>query len=197
MKSIYERALQNAMTYEEYLKLVDEKVEQNASTGHTQNEMLTEFTKLNRARMKRIDKTQELLPEMKEVLQSIEQSQIWFVLLESWCGDAAQNVPVIAKIAEACDNVELKLVLRDDNDELMQQYLTNGARSIPKVIAVSKDLNEFLFTWGDRPKAAAQLVADLKSQYGSVTAEVKEALQRWYLEDKGVSLQKEFIQLIK
>ena len=89
------------------------------------------------------------------------------------------------------------MVLRDENDELMQQYLTNGGKSIPKLIAVSEDLEKELFTWGPRPAEAVQLVIDLKAKYGGITEEVKEALQKWYIEDKGISLQNEMIELIK
>lgn len=197
MKAIYQNALNNSISYEEYRKLIDVLISENKTSGNEQNEMLIDFTKLNQQRMKRLDKTQQLSNELIEHMQDLKEKQVWLVLTESWCGDAAQNIPVLEKIAKVNPLVSFRLVLRDENDELMQQYLTNGGKSIPKLIAVSEDLEKELFTWGPRPAEAVQLVIDLKAKYGGITEEVKEALQKWYNEDKGISLQNEMIELIK
>lgn len=196
MKQIYQNALEKSMSYDEYLQLMDQMIAENRSTGHEQNDILTDFTKLNRTRIKRLDKTQTLLPEAIEAMQKISAKQIWLVLTESWCGDAAQNVPVLKKMADQNPLIELRMVLRDDNDDLMQKYLTNGGRSIPKLIAMTDDLEKELFSWGPRPKEGAELVINLKEQYGKITDEVKTALQLWYNKDKGVAVQHEIIELL-
>ena len=196
MKQIYRNALEKSMSYDEYLQLMDQMVAENRSTGHEQNDMLTDFTKLNRTRIKRLDKTQTLLLEAIEAMQKISTQQIWLVLTESWCGDAAQNVPVLKKMADQNPLIQLRMVLRDDNDDLMQKYLTNGGRSIPKLIAITDDLEKELFSWGPRPKEGAELVINLKEQYGKITDEVKTALQLWYNKDKGVAVQHEIIELL-
>ncbi len=197
MKTIYQNALQNSMSYAEYLNLIDEKIAQNSSTGHEQNEMLSDFTKLNRARMKRLDKTQQILPELEKLTRQISEKQVWIVLTESWCGDAAQNVPVLQKLAEINPMIDLRLVLRDDNEELMQQYLTNGGKSIPKLIAVSADLEKELFTWGPRPATAQVEVKRLLDENGGFNDIVKEGIQIWYNNDKGISMQNELIELLQ
>lgn len=197
MKAIYQKALANSLAYNDYLTLIDEKIAQKASTGHEQNQMLTDFTKLNRARMKRLDKTQQILPELENLTNQISQKQVWIVLTESWCGDAAQNVPVLQKLAEMNPLIDLRLVLRDDNDELMQQYLTNGGKSIPKLIAVSADLEKELFTWGPRPATAQIEVKRLLDENGGFNEKVKEGIQIWYNNDKGISMQNELIELLK
>lgn len=197
MKSIYQKALKNSMNFDQYLVLVDQMIAENKSTGLEQNEMFTEFTQLNKQRMKRIYKTQQLSDETIQVINSLNDKQIWLVLVESWCGDAAQNLPILQKMAEVNNSIDLRIVLRDENEDLMQKYLTNNSRSIPKLIAVSEDLERELFTWGPRPAEAHQLVMDLKAKYGSVTAEVKEALQKWYNDNKGVVLQQEMLEAIK
>jgi len=184
------------MSYNDYLRLIDEMIAQNRSTGHEQNDILTDFTKLNRTRMNRLDKTQELLPEMVAKVKEVSEKQIWLILTESWCGDAAQNIPVLKKIADENPLIDLRLVLRDDNDELMQKYLTNGGRSIPKLIAVTDDMEKELFVWGPRPKEALELVLNMKEQYGGITDEVKTAIQLWYNKDKGISVQKEMMELL-
>lgn len=196
MKQIYQNALEKSMSYDEYLQLMGQMIAENRSTGHEQNDMLTDFTKLNRTRIKRLDKTQTLLLEAIEAMQKISTQQIWLVLTESWCGDAAQNVPVLKKMADQNPLIQLRMVLRDDNDDLMQKYLTNGGRSIPKLIAMTDDLEKELFSWGPRPKEGAELVIKLKEQYGKITDEVKTALQLWYNKDKGVAVQHEIIELL-
>ena len=197
MKAIYQKAHTNSLAYNDYLTLIDEKIAQKASTGHEQNQMLTDFTKLNRARMKRLDKTQQILPELEIITKQITDKQVWLVLTESWCGDAAQNVPVLQKLAEMNPLIDLRMVLRDDNDELMQKYLTNGGKSIPKLIAVSADLEKELFTWGPRPAAAQVEVKRLLDENGGFNEKVKEGIQIWYNHDKGISMQHELMELLK
>lgn len=197
MKAIYQKAHTNSLAYNDYLTLIDEKIAQKASTGHEQNQMLTDFTKLNRARMKRLDKTQQILPELEIITKQITEKQVWLVLTESWCGDAAQNVPVLQKLAEMNPLIDLRMVLRDDNDELMQKYLTNGGKSIPKLIAVSADLEKELFTWGPRPAAAQVEVKRLLDENGGFNEKVKEGIQIWYNHDKGISMQHELMELLK
>lgn len=197
MKAIYQKAHTNSLAYNDYLTLIDEKIAQKASTGHEQNQMLTDFTKLNRARMKRLDKTQQILPELEIITKEITEKQVWLVLTESWCGDAAQNVPVLQKLAEMNPLIDLRMVLRDDNDELMQKYLTNGGKSIPKLIAVSADLEKELFTWGPRPAAAQVEVKRLLDENGGFNEKVKEGIQIWYNHDKGISMQHELMELLK
>lgn len=197
MKTIYQNALQNSMSYVDFLELMDEKIAQHLSTGHEQNDMLSDFTKLNRARMKRLDKTQEIIPELQNATQAITQKQIWMVLTESWCGDAAQNVPALKKLADLNPLIDLRLILRDDNDALMQQYLTNGGKSIPKLIAVSDDLETELFTWGPRPATAQVEVKRLLEEQGGFNEKVKEGIQVWYNNDKGISMQTEMLALLK
>lgn len=197
MKAIYQKAHTNSLAYNDYLTLIDEKIAHKASTGHEQNQMLTDFTKLNRARMKRLDKTQQILPELEIITKQITDKQVWLVLTESWCGDAAQNVPVLQKLAEMNPLIDLRLVLRDDNDELMQKYLTNGGKSIPKLIAVSADLEKELFTWGPRPAAAQVEVKRLLDENDGFNEKVKEGIQIWYNHDKGISMQHELMELLK
>lgn len=196
MKAIFQTALKNSMSYNDYLRLMDDMAAQKKSTGHEQNEMLTDFTKLNQARMKRLDKTQKLLPEAVDTMKNIREKQTWLILTESWCGDAAQNVPVLKKMADENLLIDIRLVLRDDNDDLMQKFLTNGGRSIPKLIAIAENNLSELFTWGPRPQKANDMVKAMIVEQGGITDEVKTAVQLWYNKDKGIEVQKEMIELL-
>ena len=196
MKNIIEKSLENAFTYQEYRDLVSKLLSENKSTGHSQSEALTNYSLLNDRRMKRLDKTIKITGETESEIQQINEPQTWLVITEGWCGDAAQNLPVINKIAELNSKIDLKLVLRDDNDDLMNQFLTNGGKSIPKLIALDKD-NNVINTWGPRPSSATQMVADYKKEHGVIDAQFKQDLQVWYNKDRGINVQEDFIKLTK
>jgi hypothetical protein len=151
---------------------------------------------LNSTRMKRLDKTIKIHDKTNAEIQKIKKPTTWLVLTEGWCGDAAQNLPVINKMADLNDNITLKIVLRDENLDLMDLFLTNGARAIPKLIVLDKD-NNLLDTWGPRPAVATKMVADYKTEHGALDAQLKEDLQVWYNKDKGKSTQDDFIKLLQ
>jgi len=195
MKDIIKKSLQKTYTYQAYKDLVKNLLLEGKSTGPNQSEDLTNYSLLNDKRMKRLDKTIKILDDTKQFLKTIKSPQTWLVLTEGWCGDAAQNLPVIHKMAEVNSNINLQLVLRDENLELMDLFLTNGGRSIPKLIALDKDLN-ILFTWGPRPQTATNMVLDYKTKHGSLDAQFKQDLQVWYNKDKGESIQNDFKELI-
>jgi hypothetical protein len=195
MKNIIEKSLENTNSYKEYKDLIKELLAKNKSTGPNQSEDITNYSMLNDRRMKRLDKTIKISEETTTKIQKVTEAQTWLLLTEGWCGDAAQNLPVINKMADLNDQIHLKIVLRDENLELMDLFLTNGGRSIPKLIALDKD-NNVINTWGPRPAVAAKMVADYKAENGSLDAHFKEDLQVWYNKDKGKSTQEDFIKLL-
>jgi hypothetical protein len=99
-------------------------------------------------------------------------------------------------MAEVSDKIDLRVVLRDDNEDLMNLFLTNGTRSIPKLIIIDKKTNEVINDFGPRPKEAKQLILDYKAEHGVVDETAKINLQKWYLNDKGISTQKEIVALM-
>lgn len=198
MKSIVAKALFNSHSYVEYRKLVTDLLSEGKSTGDVQSESLTHYTSLNEARMNRLEKTIKITEDTIDKLQKLENHFIWLVISEGWCGDAAQILPIINKMALASDKkVDLRIVLRDENDELMSQYLTNGGRAIPKVIVICKEAGIVRADWGPRPKGATRLMADYKKEFGVIDDKIKTDLQLWYLADKGVSVQEELLEIME
>ncbi len=197
MKSIIENALNNSLSYTEYRSLVAKFAEEGKTTGEISTEDHIVFTKLNEARMHRLDKTMQVTDETKSFLENLKKEYTWIVIAESWCGDAAQILPVINKMATVSDKINLRIVLRDDNEELMNQFLTNGTKSIPKLIIIDKESNDVIADFGPRPVGAKQLILDYKAEHGVVDEIAKIELQKWYLQDKGISTQKEIVELIK
>lgn len=185
-----------SMTYGEYAELIDRLLAEGRTTGPEQTESRVEFTKLNRQRMKRIAKTTVVEDSVRETMRGNARPMIWLVITEGWCGDAAQAIPAIEAVAAGSDLVETRYVLRDENPELMDRYLTNGTRSIPKLIALDAETLEELGTWGPRPQAAVDYFQKMKAA-GVEKSQISENLQRWYNEDRTLSIQSEFERMVR
>ena len=180
----------NAYSYTDYMLLMEKVVLENRTTGLKQSDELNYYTRLNLSRMQRLNKKITIGEELKLAVDEFQTPQTWFILTEAWCGDAAQNIPVIAALALSNPMITVKLLLRDENPEIMDAYLTNGGRSIPKLIAVDEEFNE-LFTWGPRPAQAQQMLQEYKANPVKSYKEFSEDIQRWYIADKTASIQKE------
>ena len=194
MKKNIENSLQTAISYTGYRSLVRNLLIKGKSTSSEQSEDLTNYSRLNDRRMKRLDKTIKISEDTIQEFKKVKQPQTWLVLTEGWCGDAAQNLPILNKIASDTANIDLKIVLRDENLDLMDLFLTNGGRSIPKLIVLDKD-NNVLDFWGPRPTIATKMVADYKEKNGTLDPQFKQDLQVWYNKDKGKSVQNDFVNL--
>lgn len=196
IKQIIQDGLDNSMSYVEYRELVMTKVENNSNTGHEVTKALANYTMLNNKRMKRWDKTIKIGEGVADAIKHKKFNQTWIVITESWCGDAAHVIPVINKIAELNQGINFRVVLRDDNEALMDQFLTNGSRSIAKLIILDTTTKDVIATYGPRPSTATLLVNDYKAKYGILTPEFKEELQQWYNKDKGQTVIADLVSLI-
>lgn len=196
ISNIINSSLKTSYNYSDYRNLLIDLVANNSTTGHDKSEDMVNYTKLNDRRMKRWDKTVKLSETALARLANFNKNVTWIVITESWCGDAAHIVPAIAKVAEKSDNISLKLVLRDSNETLMNQFLTNGGKAIPKLIMVETETGAVLETFGSRPEAATKLVLDYKKAHGTLTPEFKEDLQHWYNKDKGQSTIEDLLNML-
>lgn len=189
----------NALTYADYRTKVDTLYAAGKGSEYDEKMNTPEilhYVELNIHRMKRLDKTAKLLPEVEAKIDQMA-PQKWLILTEGWCGDASQIVPVMQKIADNSNGkIEARYLLRDEHTDLMDLYLTNGGRAIPKLIKLNADTLEVLGDWGPRPVAAQALVDDYKRQSKenpkSVSFEdIKTAIHKWYADNKTVDTQRE------
>ncbi len=183
--TIIQNSLQKAISYDAYRTLVSELVEQKSTSGAEKTEALANYTMLNDRRMKRWDKTIKISDDTIERIANYKNKVTWLVITESWCGDAAHVIPVLNKLASLNDHIDLKLVFRDENEALMDQFLTNGGRAIAKLIMIDESSGEVLNTYGPRPSEATAMVNAYKAEHGKLTPEFKEDLQGWYNKNKG------------
>ncbi len=180
---------QNGMTGSAYFQLIADLAKENKTTGPNQSEAMVHYTQMNVKRMHRWIKTMKLTDEFKNTVKYLKTPLNVLVITEGWCGDAAHNTPFIQALEELNDHVSIRYILRDENTDVIDAYLTNGGRSIPKLIAFTND-GEELFTWGPRPEPAQRLYEEGKAQ-GKPYPELAADLQVWYNKDKGKTFMKE------
>lgn len=191
------KRLASAYTYATYRQLIDELMAQNLTTGTNQTEHILQYARLNVQRMRRVDKTIVLLPELREALDNLQNKYAWLTLTEGWCGDAAQIVPVLeANVQASNGKLESRYLLRDENLDLMDRYLTDGGRSIPKLIVLHADTLTEAATWGPRPTPAQAMFRELKSQ-NLPFEDFATQLHSWYAHDKTQSTQRELLELVR
>jgi hypothetical protein len=118
------------------------------------------------------------------------------VISEDWCGDASNTVPVIAKFAASVPGVELRVVKRDENPQLMDRHLTGGARSIPLVVVLDRDFRP-VGQWGPRPSELQEMVLREKKAALRPLAEIYRDVRRWYARDRGESTLREILAVMK
>lgn len=116
------------------------------------------------------------------------------VLAADWCGDAANTVPILARLAELIPGMSLRILERHRFPHVMERYLTNGSRSIPIAIALSDGLDE-LGHWGPRPSALQEWTLENRTRMPSQQRYAY--ARRWYAKDRGESTLRELLAAVQ
>lgn len=184
-------------SYEEYKSMVSEKFAKGEVTGDIQSESMLGYTKMGIQRMKKWDKVFKISETTQNLVSELSENWTWYVITEGWCGDAAQIIPVLNRISNHSDRIELKLILRDENPEIMDQYLTNGGRAIPILVPVNNSSGAQLTHWGSRPKAIKEKLESTRKENPEMAgSELSRQLHLWYAKDKGVEVQNDINQIL-
>jgi hypothetical protein len=112
------------------------------------------------------------------------------VIAEDWCGDASNTVPVVAKLVDMVPGFDLRVIQRDKHPEVMNQFLTNGSRSIPIVIALDENFEE-IGHWGPRPSELQTWVMTNKGAMPK--SELYPQVRKWYARDRGEATLREVL----
>ncbi len=188
-KSDYQAYLQKGIGYDQYKRQMAEDLLYNTDAR------IKEYIKLNQHRMSRVEKTYAVNEALAQQVKRLTHKTFWLVLTEHWCGDAAQTLPAFHKVAELSQGmIEMKLVYRDENPELMDAYLTGERRSIPKLIQLDPHY-KVTGIWGPRPTEAQKLVKELKSN-PATSATYSTELHKWYTNNRQKALESEIAKLI-
>jgi hypothetical protein len=203
MKKIDLSTLANVLNYKEYVALFENlmaKGEVSTKGTYSGKDML-DYTAYNLQVMAQLDETTQLSEETLTKLRKIDKPVTWLVITEGWCGDAGQIVPVLEHMAQQNPNISHKIILRDEHLEIMDAFLTDGGRSIPKLIVLDEN-GHVLTSWGPRPKALHTIVLKQKEKLQAMPKEerkayfnvVKKEVQAWYDADKTESIQREVLE---
>lgn len=164
------------------------------------------YIPLNAHRMRRWLKKDRLLTKVKDRLGQFDHPMHLLVITEAWCGDAAQVIPVLVQMAKQNPLLKISIVMRDEEPELMDSFLTEGKRAIPKILILDPVNSYQVFgTWGPRPKAAQHLMNQGLAQWQNLPegkpkeqfrADLYTSLHKWYTQDKTVATQLEILQVL-
>lgn len=133
-------------------------------------------------------------PDLLARINRLSARRHLLVLLEDWCGDAVNTIPALAALAAASDTIDLRILTRDTNLDLMDAHLTGGTRSIPVVIVLDESYHE-LGWWGPRP-APLQSWVRAAGQALDKTARYRE-VRRWYARDRAQTTLAEVVRLLE
>lgn len=198
MKSVITNDLiEKAYTYPQYKELVAGLIEQKKTTGNIQSEKYIDFTKLNSERVKRIEKTTIIEDDVRDIFERVEKELIFLVIAEAWCGDVAQNLPVIDLLTRLNPKIDLRIILRDENDEVMKHFLTNGGKAIPVCLIINKNDLSVVAKWGPRPVPPQTIMREHKNNPVDSYDETGKKIQLWYAQDKGKTLGTELSAMLK
>lgn len=180
---------EDAVTYDQYMGSFDKRLHNPDSKGFS-------YLKLNQSRSQRWMKKIQIETAIAEQLAALKKEYLFLVISEPWCGDAAHALPVIKKMADLSPKIQLGLVFRDEHLDLMNQYLTEGSQSIPKLIVIEACEFREVAVWGPRPKAAQMLLKEFKTGEDWNKEAFQKELQAWYNNNQGKQIQEELIGLL-
>jgi len=196
-QNAFDKVMQRGISYNQYLNEFEFEINNSDPNKFNEHDLnLFNFKKLNFQRTSRIHKTFKPSEKIISAMKSIDNPQFWMVITENWCGDSAQSLPYIYEISKLNSNIEMKIILRDKNLDIMDNYLTDGkSRSIPKMV-VFNEFGEELFQWGPRPTELVNQIDIWKSE-GLSKDDYIETIHLWYAKNKGKNLEAELIALVE
>jgi hypothetical protein len=113
----------------------------------------------NRERLEANERRLVIDPSDLAAFQRLPRPLHVLVLAEDWCGDVIANLPILGRLAADSGKLDLRIFLRDQNPDLMDQYLNRGVyRSIPVFAFFDQDFNE-VGRFIERPDSVTELRA--------------------------------------
>lgn len=196
--SITQDIIKNALSYSEFNTTLEQLFEKGETTDHIKTESYLGYTRLNIQRTHRWERKGVLSQDNIEFVKNINRPLTWVVLTEGWCGDSGQILPFINKMALLNDKIELKILLRHEYPEIMDEFLTDGkSRSIPKIIILDSNSLKVLTTWGPRPSIMQTKYLEERQNVEIDPQEATRNLHVWYARDKGKVIQQEYVDVLK
>lgn len=195
--TINKSTLDKSISFDEYMALTRSIVESAEPEGIYANPSTHRYTRSNLERMKKVMDNMVVNQKLYNTLSDLKGDWLWVVISEPWCGDASWGTPALYMISTCSDRIDFRILLRDENTEVMQAYQTAGTDSIPKLICLNKNTFEEIGTWGPRPQQLHEQVLSLKNNPAIDYREGVRALHSWYEQDMTKAIQEEVLFEIK
>ena len=180
-----------AITFNEYFQIANQRL------NNPDNDKDVEYNPYYELGIQRMDRTLKKFVIDEEQLNELKSKNFdgkILIISEAWCGDASATVPALVKFFEGQN--EVKIFLRDSDSSLIDQFLTNGTQSIPKVIILEKDFN-VKNSWGPRPKFGHDLLLKFKANPEEYPKEsFYNDLQVYYSRNRGKDSIQEILELL-
>ena len=177
-----ERRPHNGLSYADYRADWQNRKDASLDDPSPEERKMHHYLNYNWERQAHVHDAYTPSDDLQDAVESLDAPQLWMVLTEPWCGDSAFLLPIIAEAAAHSDQVTLRILPRDENLDIMDQYLTGGSRSIPKLVAFSSDGDE-QFAWGPRPATARERFDTLRSEHDDKMAAIEGLIEHY--EDGG------------
>lgn len=189
--------LKQALTFNQFTELTSSFFEAPNPPKPYDNENYLNYTKSNARWSKRLTKKVKLSAELTSKIESINGMLFFILINEPWCGDGAFTQAFIHNLASVSKGkIDLKIILRDSNLNIMENYLTNGGMAIPKLVCLDENLKEIM-TWGPRPKALKSQLEEWKKDAGFDNQAKIQQVYEWYIKDKNQSIETEFVEIFE
>ena len=186
--------IKKGYSFDQYLERIEDELEEQIELDDPKE--LVPLFAMNLKQSRDIRKNFRYNPGMEKKAKSYNADLKILVISEGWCEDAAQIVPIVDRLAETI-GVELKIVLRDENLALMEEYHTDGSFSVPMVIGVTPE-GEEAFRFGPRPAKAMVFTNRFKKDPDKYSKDdFIEDLDRFYLENHGQDIITEILELVE
>ncbi|KXH85710.1 thioredoxin family protein [Chryseobacterium kwangjuense] len=187
MKNYWDQGI----SFEEYIRIGRERLE------HPSSQQETEYKQYYELGLQRMDRTLKKYVPDEEQLKALAAKNFdgkILIISEAWCGDASATVPALVTFFKGHN--EVRIFLRDSDKSLINQFLTNGTESIPKVIILDKDFN-VKNSWGPRPKYGYELLMKHKADPEAYPKDnFYNDLQLYYAKNRGQDSIQEILELL-
>lgn len=181
---------EKAVSFKEYLHIAEVRATDNPD----KNDHYQLYYDLGLQRMQRTLKTYKTDAALQQQLESKNFTGKILIISEPWCGDASATVPALSKFFESYN--EVRIFLRDSDPTLIDQFLTDGSQSIPKVLILNDNF-EVMETWGPRPQYGLELLKKFKENPEIYPKnEFYNDLQVYYAKNRGKDAIQEILNLL-
>lgn len=150
--------------------------------------------KANGAMWDAVYKRAALSDDAKARASRLDGSWHMLVVTEDWCGDSVSILPYIARLGECCANIDMRIVDRDSNRDIMDAHLTGSSRSIPIAIVYDEDFTEKGW-WGPRPAPLQQWV--VTEGLDLPKPDRYRHIRTWYARDRGETTVSEILAIME